>query len=524
MPHPDYSRRWLLKTAIPCGAAGALRGQVPVHHDVIQVGQEFQEIENFGASDCWSMQKIGGWSDEGRNRVADLLFSTDRGIGLSCWRFNIGGGVNPQITEPWRTAETFEIAEGQYDWSRQKNERWMLGAARERGVQQFLAFVNSPPGRMTRNGLTFCDRNSNPTNLKPGFEGQYARYLADILDHFRSNPEERERIDFNYVSPVNEPQWDWTGHSQEGMRADNATIHAIVQALAQELKQRRLTTEIALVESGSLPDMWQLDGKASQTYGASFGDYVHRFLDDPAFRDQLSGRIGYHSYGSDRIDGRLVSDREALGAAMRPYAGWKLWQTEYCILDGATGQGGSRRDLTMNTALEVARLMLLDLTLCGVSAWQWWLAMSPYDYKDGLLYTDWKKPGDRESIYTSRLFWTFGNFSRFIRPGMRRVQLNGDGHDIRGLMGAAFKDPRGRQVVAVYINLSAQDRRVMPAFSAGAKPWRPAYLVPYVTSDREGDELRTGAEVGPETPVDVPARSAVTICAFAGVHRRGGDF
>src|ERR1035441_8096513 len=34
----------------------------------------------------------------------------------------------------------------------------------------------------------------------------------------------------------------------------------------------------------------------------------------------------------------------------------------------------------------------------GVTAWQWWTAVSGVDYKDGLIFTDWKKPGDPESI------------------------------------------------------------------------------------------------------------------------------
>jgi hypothetical protein len=73
-----------------------------VHHDVIRADVQFQLIENFGASDAWRIQKIGAWSLANRARVADLLFSQDKGIGLSCWRFNIGGGINPRITLPWR--------------------------------------------------------------------------------------------------------------------------------------------------------------------------------------------------------------------------------------------------------------------------------------------------------------------------------------------------------------------------------------------------------------------------------------
>lgn len=514
------SRRSFLGAALAGSVAGRLQAEdpaaSPVHRDTIRLDREFQEIENFGASDCWSMQKIGGWSDEGRNRIADLLFSTTQGIGLSCWRFNIGGGVNPRITNPWRTAETFEVAEAQYDWTRQQNERWFLRAAKARGVPQFLAFACSPPGRMTRNGLTFCDADSSPTNLKPGFEVQFARYLGDILEHFRANPDEAERIVFNYISPINEPQWDWAGHSQEGMRADNGTIQSIARSLDAELKRRGLATQIALVESGSLPDMWQLDEKATAKYGLPYGDYLNRLAGDASFSGLLSRRIGYHSYWSDRIAGPLVEHRAALGRAMAAFPGWKLWQTEYCVMDGPEGKGGRGRDLTMNTALDVARVIHLDLTLAGVSAWQWWLAVSPSDYKDGLIYTDWKQPGDEETIYPARLLWVLGNYSRFVRPGMRRIEVIGDGHDIRGLMGAAFKGAKERRVAAVYINMSRDDRLVVPVFTAGSHHYRPERITSYVTSDRPGDDLKRYPPAT-QSSVIIPARSVVTIEALFAV-------
>jgi O-glycosyl hydrolase len=479
------------------------------HSDTVRAGVEYQVIENFGASDCWSMQMVGGWSAPNRDRVADLLFSLDRGIGLSCWRFNVGGGINPKITNRWRTAETFETAEGKYDWSRQANERWFLQAAKTRGVPQFLAFVNSPPGRMTRNGLTFCTKGDGTTNLKDGYEGQFARYLADVLQHFK----DAERVNFDYVSPVNEPQWDWDGHSQEGNRYSNQDIKRVTTALASELKSRGLKTAIALVESGSLPDMWQDSPGLTKTYGAKYGDYLNALAGDPAIAPLLDHRIGYHSYGSDRLDTQLLQRRQQLMEKMTQFPGWKLWQTEYCVMAGPEGKGGNGRDLTMKTALDVARLMHLDLTVAGVSAWQWWTSFSPEDYKDGLIYTNWKKPGDPETIYPARLLWAFGNYSRFVRPGMKRVQLAGDGHDIRGLMGSAYKDEPGKKIVAVYVNVSETVQPVSINFDLGNRAWSLKNVTPYITSARDGDELKAYPAVSKLEGFEIPPRSVVTLVA-----------
>jgi hypothetical protein len=135
------------------------------------------------------------------------------------------------------------------------------------------------------------------------------------------------------------------------------------------------------------------------------------------------------------------------------------------------------------------------------------------NYKDGLIFTDWKKPGDAESIIASRLLWAIGNYSRFVRPGMRRVELAGTGQDIGGLMGSAYKDEKARRVVAVYINMGTAPRTVQLDFGLGQRGWRLKSITPYVTSDREGDELKAYPAVAAGAPVEIPARSVVTLAA-----------
>jgi hypothetical protein len=149
----------------------------------------------------------------------------------------------------------------------------------------------------------------------------------------------------------------------------------------------------------------------------------------------------------------------------------------------------------------------------GVSAWHWWTAVSGVDFKDGLIYTDWKKPGDPESILPARLLWALGNYSRFVRPGMQRVELAGTGHDVRGLMASAYKDEEARQVVAVYVNMAAAPRTVQLRIGVGSRKWQLQSSAPYVTSDRAGDELKAYPLVPPGGQISIPARSVVTLVA-----------
>ena len=61
----------------------------------VNLDQKYQTIDNFSASDCWWAHIIGNkWTTANKDSVADLLFSTTKGIGLSAWRFNLGGGLD----------------------------------------------------------------------------------------------------------------------------------------------------------------------------------------------------------------------------------------------------------------------------------------------------------------------------------------------------------------------------------------------------------------------------------------------
>jgi len=475
----------------------------------IDASVEYQTIDNFGASDCWSFQKIGNWFEPQKEKIADLLFSVEKGIGLSAWRFNIGAGINrTTIHHPWRTVETFEISEGSYDWSRQEEERWFLQSAKDRGVEQFIAFVNSPPARMTRNGFTNCTDGLGTTNLKPGYEGQFATYLADILKHFRDEWD----ITFDYISPINEPQWEWNdGSNQEGNRASNDDIKKIVTALYDELRRQGLDTQISIVESGDLRSWYQERSSMTAKYGEVYGNYLGDLFNDENTRSKIGHHLSGHSYWSDRIESQLVQDRQSLYIKLLPYLnnGWKYWMTEYCVMVGPEGQGGRGRDLTIKTALDVARVIHYDLTILHTSAWQWWTAVSPEDYKDGLIYTDYLNNPNSQSFVESKLLWALGNYSRYIRPGSVRLKLSG-ADDKYGLLGSAYLNENRDKLIVVLLNMSTTEIPVNLNVN-GLNLKNNLMFTPYVTTDIVGDDLKEYTQFSSDVTYHIPARSIVTL-------------
>lgn len=474
----------------------------------IDFSKEYQTIDNFAASDCWSMQKIGAWDLPQKERVADLLFSVDKGIGLSAWRFNIGGGFNSHISHPWRTVETFETEQDVYDWTRQEEERWFLQAAKERGVKQFIAFVNSPPGRMTRNGRTHCSDGLGSTNLKDGFEEQYATYLVDILKHFRDEWD----ISFDHISPVNEPQWEWNESNQEGNRASNQDIKAIVEALYAELHSQDVETEISLVESGDLASWYEQRGDITSKYNETYGDYLKDLFGDDAIKDRIAWHFSGHSYWSDILTNELLPHRQALYNRMSPYLkdGWKYWTTEYCVMVGPENNGGNGRDLSIKTALDVARIIHYDLTILQASAWQWWTAVSPENYKDGLIYTNYKNNPDSQSILESKTLWAMGNYSRFIRPGSVRIRLLG-ANDKSGLLGSAYVNAEKNKLIIVFLNMSESEKPIVISNYNLANDKEIRNYTPYITSNNSDDNLKEFPSFSADSSYIVPARSAVTL-------------
>ncbi|MBW5447743.1 hypothetical protein GE107_16940 [Cohnella sp. CFH 77786] len=509
-------------------AAAPSEGQLPIDAQVtIDASVKYQKIDNFGASDAWSMDPLGKyWTEENKSRVADLLFSRDKGIGLSAWRFNIGAGSTETdqaiITNPWRRAEAFKSSEdGEYDWSKQAGQQWFLKAAKERGVDTLIAFVNSPPVWMTKNGHAQPDSTVGSTNLKEGYEGKFAAYLTDVLNHFK-----QEGFDFDYISPINEPTWDWNKAGQEGNRYNNDDMKRVILELYRQLQAKGLPSQISAPDGVEITallddDLYKAFSGQDQYKGGSNGlgvgkyrEYIKDLLGDPLLKEAVGNKIASHSYWSDYSapgDDRLGKLRDLLAENLKRYdPAATYWMSEYCIL----GSYGPGRDLGIDPALYVARTIHFDLTRANASAWQWWTAVSKEDYKDGLIYTDFNLPGDEQNILTSKILWALGNYSKFIRPGADRIALTGLDEQARsGLFGSAYRHDAEQTVTAVFVNDSLSDRRVKISLTGLDRKDAVYVLKSYVTSAAQDLARGTDVPIGSDGTFEavIPARSVVTL-------------
>jgi O-glycosyl hydrolase len=477
---------------------------------VIDLSDKKQTIRNFGASDAWVCQYIGQWPDAKRNQVADWLFSLEvddhgkpKGIGLSLWRFNIGAGsVNQNnISDEWRQTESFLQDNMSYDWNKQAGQKWFMHAAKQRGVNQFLGFTNSPPIPLTKNGKAYSS-NGEEANIAVENYLPFSRFLVEVAKQFQM-----EGIPFNYLSPFNEPQWDWTGNGQEGSPFTNAEIFSITKKLDSLLTAAQLDIKIQIAEASKLNYLYETADKPTR------GNQIYEFFNaqSPLFMGDLSNvdkSITGHSYftaaPAETLKHVRVKVAEALKTASVPL---EFWQSEYCILGDEEEVKGPGKDTGIAPALYVARLIHHDLVLANASAWHWWLSVSVYDYKDGLIYAEKNKTDGQ--IVDSKLLWALGNYSRFIRPGAQRIAVtapNTDLNNVNQLMISSYLDANNGTLITVIINNGNSDSFIAINTKGGqVQSWQP-----YLTGPNEDERLKAlpGTNGG---NVLIPKKSIITL-------------
>lgn len=449
----------------------------------------FQEVHSFGASDSWRCEFVGkNWPMEKRNKIADLLFSLENddagnpiGIGLSSWRFYLGSGSSEQgdasnIRNVWRRSECFLDSMGQYDWTKCEGQRWFLQAAKKRGVPEFQMFTISPPVFYTKNGFAHSVEKDLSFNLKPDKYNEYADFIADVISHFKNE----EDIHFNYISPFNEPQWDWGKGSQEGTPASNEELNRYVKYLSESLNNRALKTKIIAGEAGSINYLYEPieNSNCSDQVNVFFNPESALYIGD--FKN-LEHTITGHSYFSTWPLENQIAERQKLAKRIEEInPELDYWQTEFCILEKNDEiEGGWGRDLDMPTALYVARVIHSDLCIANARSWDWWTALSQFNFKDGLIHLDDGLGNGVESdtsklnhqlrfdgnVTETKLLWALGNYSRFVRPGMVRIDVQADTNlslveQATDMQVSAFKDFRNGKIVLVFINHNKEDKRI----------------------------------------------------------------
>ncbi|HWJ83819.1 MAG TPA: Ig-like domain repeat protein, partial [Cellulomonas sp.] len=194
-------------------------------------------FEGWGNSLVWFANATGGYPDDLRNELYDMVFGAD-GLNMNVARYNIGGGRASDVGNYFRLgadvdgywaedtstaadslygAATTNFADrdalaatwdpddpASYDWSKDSTQRWWLEKlANERDDLVLEGFANSPPYFMTNSGYTSGGANASSEQVSTAHDTptKYAKYLTNVVEHL----EDTYGVTFQSVDPFNEP-------------------------------------------------------------------------------------------------------------------------------------------------------------------------------------------------------------------------------------------------------------------------------------------------------------------------------
>jgi O-glycosyl hydrolase len=423
-----------------------------------------QTMNGFGASGGWWTIDFAHFPKQVQDQVAQLLFG-DKGIGMTAYRWNIGGG-GVGVTVPTggeselgpanRAPETFYQGPGSYDWSKDPGGTTFLKYAAKYHVPNIVGFAVSAPSAFTTNDQS-CGG-----SLKPGSEQAYADYLATVVQHAKQT----WHADVNYVSPMNEPDYTRSDCTQEGMAVPPAQRATVVKAVHDALGAKAPGTQVIADESSRVD--------------SQFLPEVPQWMSDPTAADDTAA-LAHHTY--DFPSDSTLQQAAQLGQRYdKP-----LWATEICcsVFANGSAQWGQGYDPGITGGLALADIVAQDLTQANDSAFHWWVALSAAlgcdpdtdsqcpnksnanGWNDGLIYYD-PQYGNQHNyqIYPTKRLWTLGNFSKFIPNGSVRHAVTGTPPGVTAL---AFRTAKGWAVVVINNNPTATANLTV-RFPAGTHP------------------------------------------------------
>ncbi len=452
----------------------------------IDTSKQHQTIESFGASGAWWSQDVGGWDEERssgqevREYIAQLLFDKEEGIGLNAYRYNIGGGSADKgspsksgIGDVWRRAESFETAPGEYDWTRDEEAVWFMRKAAELGVDEIIMFCNSPLERLTKNGKSYSD--NGQCNIAKDNYDDFATYVLDVVEHFVA-----EGLPIKFVSPINEPQWDWTG-GQEGCHYSTSELIQVLSEFIDQIEERPALEGVEI--SGPEGVNWHNDNGVI--------DMCLAIMNNKKLGKYLTA-IDNHSYWSDANSKRLFAS-----AFIKKYPDIKIRASEWCEMVNG-------KDTSIDSAINLAIVMQEDLTILDCVSWQYWIAVSCYDYRDGLIYVD----KSSHNVTLTKRLWAMGNYSRFIDRGYVRVDAKFKKNGVYTSAFTGVNENGEEELVMVFVN---SNNSAVNIDFAGIDASKYNRMSVHLTSSRYSLAEQFYGEFSDTSCVELPKNSIVTV-------------
>jgi O-glycosyl hydrolase len=386
---------WLSATAhafVLNSTSNSLRNSSePTVSIIVDTGIRYQEVDGFGCSQAFQRaQDIFGKQGLSANNtkyVLDLLFSEEHGAGFAILRNGIGSS-NSSASNFMNSIEPLSpgspSAAPQYVFNHNDSGQFPLAQqAYTRDLKTLYGNAWSAPGYMKTNndenhGGYLCGVTN--TNCSSGNWMQaYADYLVQWARFYQESGVRVTNIGF-----LNEPQF---AASYAGMLSNGTQAADFIRVLARTIKSSGLDLKINCCDGIG----WKQ--QEAMLPGLLAGP-------DPAI-NYLSVITG-HGYNSPP-NFQLSTDL-------------KTWQSEWADLTGKFTPYTFYENGAEGEGMTWAKNIQVAFVNANVSGFLYWIGAENSTTNSGLI----NMIGD--SVIPSKRFWAFAQFSKFARPGARRVK------------------------------------------------------------------------------------------------------
>ncbi|KAJ5929802.1 hypothetical protein N7454_006752 [Penicillium verhagenii] len=435
---------------------------------------QFQEIDGFGASQAFQRAEdiFGkyGLPKVNQTLVLNLLYDETIGAGFTILRNGIGSS-NTSDSNFMSSIEPISpgspSAKPHYVWDGYNSAQFPLAQqAYARGLQTLYADAWSAPGYMKtnddeNNGGYLCgvtDEHCSSGNWMQA----YANYLVQYVRFYKESG-----VDVTHLGFLNEPQFAAT---YAGMLSNGTQATNFIRILAKTIKASGFDLQITCCDGIG----W--DDQEAMMPGLEAGP-------DPAinYLDVVTG------HGYDSAPTYALSTKK------------KTWLTEWADLTGDFTpytfyeNGGPGEGLTWANHIQVA------LRDAGTSAFLYWIGAENSTTNSALINLI------NTEVVPSKRFWAFAQFSKFVRPGSRRVEATSSHTNVTV---SSFENQSGKiatqllNQLDVEVDVSVQISGVKAGIA----------VQPYITNNEYDLEALGHIETlsGGLFKTKIPARSMVT--------------
>ena len=358
---------------------------------------QYQVVDGWGCAQAFQRAEdvLGeyGLSTKNQSYVLDLLFDVEKGAGFTILRNGIGSS-NSSMSNFMNSIEPSEpsspTTSPNYMWDHYSSGQFPISqAAKDRGVPYIYADAWSAPGFMKTNhddanGGYICGV-PNATCSTGDWRQAYADYLIRFWKYWND-----AGVPITHLGFFNEPSFQ-TNYAS--MLTNGTQAADFIRILGKTIEKEGIDVELTCC------DDYGWDQQEALLAGLQAVDESGK-----SGQDYLSVITG-HGYASPPTYPLSTS--------------LKVWETEWADLAGGFTPYTFWNDSGPGEGLTWASHIQTAFAQANVSAFLYWIGAENSTTNSGLINLI------NDEVIPSKRFWSFAQFSRFVRPGAHRIDVSG---------------------------------------------------------------------------------------------------